>query len=206
MVERKVGRHSRLWITRHNFSTMKYLALAILFAVTQANPTTPRKSAGNPTQITAQVQSKGAPSQAQALPSSAPAKTDSTERTKADSSEQYPKDEQHTVKISKLPPVTATPLKRDWADWSYWGCNFLLAVVGGFHVYLLWHTLGAVRQQAREMAQQRSLMHLQLVAIQGQVREMQITGKQTDKLITEAKKSADAATTGANAAESTATS
>jgi hypothetical protein len=104
MVERKVGRHSRLWITRHNFSTMKYLALAILFAVTQANPTTPRKSAGNPTQITAQVQSKGAPSQAQALPSSAPAKTDSTERTKADSSEQYPKDEQHTVKISKLPP------------------------------------------------------------------------------------------------------
>ncbi len=116
---------------------MKIIALAVLLAVVQANLPTPRKAPDNTTQAPAQVKSKGDTSQAKPLPAQLPVETDSNRPAKGDSTEQHSENTQHTVGISKLPPVTATPTKRDWADWAYWGFNLLLVAVGGFQVYLL---------------------------------------------------------------------
>jgi hypothetical protein len=61
---------------------------------------------------------------------------------------------QPSVNIDKIPPVTVVPQKRDWADWGYWVFSALLVVVGGFQVWLLWRTLGAITEQANLMERQ----------------------------------------------------
>jgi hypothetical protein len=79
-------------------------------------------------------------------PDSAPAQTNT--------GVEHPEDAQHTVGISKLPPVSVT---RDWADWGVWVFSFLLVVVGFLQVWLLWRTLGAMKQQADLMKQQADI-------------------------------------------------
>src|ERR1700688_2394371 len=141
---------------------MKYLALAMLLAVVQASPPTPRKAADNPTQTaTPPVKSKRATNRVETLSSPAEAKTDRNGPAKIDSSEQHPEDLQHTVGISKLPPVTLSSPKRDWADWGVWLFNALLVIVGGLQVVLLCWTLRSIRKQAKEMTRQRVLMRRQ---------------------------------------------
>jgi hypothetical protein len=62
--------------------------------------------------------------------------------------------EPYIVNVGKIPAVTVTPPKRDWADWGYWIFSALLVVVGSFQVGLLWRTLGAIRTQASLMERQ----------------------------------------------------
>jgi hypothetical protein len=83
----------------------------------------------------------------------------------ATANQQRTDDAPHSISISKIPPVTVAPPKRDWADWGYWGFNLLLVLVGGVQVWLLCQTLRAVRQQ-------RNAMLRQLVAMRQQVSEM----------------------------------
>lgn len=52
------------------------------------------------------------------------------------------------MKISEVPPVSVLPAKRDWADWSYLGFNFLLVVVGSLQVWLLLRTWKTIDRQA----------------------------------------------------------
>src|SRR6266478_5587709 len=124
---------------------MKLLALAMFLAVIEAAPPIPRQAADNPAQTTTNVKSKSAPDQAEPLPSLASVKRDSSGPTKADSGEQRPEDAQHTIGISKLPPVTIT---KDWADWGVWVFSGLLVAVGFLQVWLLYGTLKAIQRQA----------------------------------------------------------
>ncbi len=117
---------------------MKYLTLAVLFAVMQMPAQAPRKP--------------------------------------ADNSQQHTEDAQHTVGISKLPPVSVT---KDWADWGVWVFSGLLVVVGFLQVWLLWGTLRAIRRQA-------DIMDLQ--------------AKKLDESVAVADKAAEAAQTSADAA------
>ncbi|HMD16605.1 MAG TPA: hypothetical protein VKH18_08060 [Terriglobales bacterium] len=170
---------------------MKYLILTVLLATVQIAPPVPGKAADNPAQTPAQVKSDGNASQAKSLPASAPVKTDGSGPAKTDSGEQHPDDAQHTVGISKLPAVTITPAKRDWA---YWGFNFLLAATSGFQVYLLFRTLRAVNRQAEETGRQVEVTAGQLRAMHEQITEM---SRQTDII----QKSVRAAEDGAEAAK-----
>jgi hypothetical protein len=181
---------------------MEVLALAVLFAVMQASPPVPRKTPNNPAQTTTQVKSKGTSSQAEPLP--APAKADGSGPAKADSGLQHPEDEQHTVGISKLPPVTVTPAKRDWADWAYWGFNFLLVAVGGFQVYLLFRTLHAVNRQAEETGRQVEVTAGQLRAMNEQITEMSVQSGILKESVQVSRDAAKAAQDGANAAKESA--
>jgi hypothetical protein len=135
---------------------MRILALAVLFAVMQTAPPVPRKAPDNSAQTSAPVKSKSEPDQAKPLPSPAPLKTDSDGPAKGDSNEQRPENAQHTVEVSKLPPVTLNPTKRDLADWAYWIFNFMLAAVGCFQVWLLYRTLAAISRQADQMVIQNA--------------------------------------------------
>jgi hypothetical protein len=152
---------------------MQILALAVLLAVMQASPPVPRKTPDNSAQAPAQAESKSASGQTAPLPAPTPVKADSSGPAKSNDTEEHPEDAQHTVGISKLPPVTVMPSKRDWADWAYWGFNLLLVVVGGLQVLLLCRTLRAVRRQAGEMVRQRHEMAFQRQEIQLQRETMQ---------------------------------
>jgi hypothetical protein len=183
----------------YNFDVMKIFALAVLLAVMQAGPQSPRQTTNNPAQTTGQVKNKGASSQAEPLPGPSLTKANSSGPAKSDSNEQHPEDAQHTVGISKLPPVTINAPKRDWADWAYWGFNLLLVTVGGFQVYLLYRTLEAISAQASEMRRQVDVTLGQLRAMHEQIAEMSVQSAHAGISADAAKKSADAAKTTADA-------
>jgi hypothetical protein len=91
-------------------------------------------------------------------PSKAPAPA-SSPQAQTNSGGQHSDDAERTVGISKLPPVSVT---RDWADWGVWVFSFLLVVVGVLQVWLLWRTLGAMKQQADLMKQQADIQEAAL--------------------------------------------
>jgi hypothetical protein len=134
---------------------MKLLALTVLLAIMQTVSLVPHKTADNPAQRTANVRSKSPPDQAKSPPTPAPTRADSNVPAKT-SSEQYAEDAGHSIGISKLPIVTVAVSKRDWADWAYWGFNFMLVAVGGFQVWLLYRTLGAIGRQADQLVVQNT--------------------------------------------------
>jgi len=178
---------------------MKVITLAVLLTIMQASPPIPRQTPDNSAQAAAQVKGNGTSSQAESLPAPPPAKADGNGPAKTDSSEQHSADTPQTVGISKLPPVTINPTKRDWADWAYWVFNFFLVAVGILQVILLCWTFRAVRHQARESTRQRVTMRRQLTAMQGQLDQMENAGKQTDRLIDKTGIAASAAEKSANA-------
>jgi hypothetical protein len=121
-------------------------------------------------------------------------------------------DKEHSVKLTSLPPVTITDKQKTiWdhvLDWGPWAFNFLLVVVGGFQVWLLWKTwqkigkqaelmegqLGEMKTQAGLMKAQAQIMNAQAEHMASQVdlmkqqlTEMQI-GSATAKLSAEAAK------------------
>jgi len=130
---------------------MKYIALTMLLAVMQAPPPVPRKTADNSAHAPAHIKGENAPDQAHPAPAPPSIEANSNGPAKSDSDDQHPEDAEHTVGISKLPPVTIAPIRRDWADWAYWAFNALLVGVGTFQVVLLLWTLRAVRHQAEAM-------------------------------------------------------
>jgi hypothetical protein len=185
---------------------MKLLALTVLLAVMQAAPPVPRQTANNPTGAAANVQSKSTADQAQPAPSPASLKADSNGPTNADSGEQHHENAEHPVSVTKLPPVTLNPSKRDAADWGYWAFSLLLVAVGFLQVWLLYHTLVAIRRQAHEMRRQRHemrrqrlVMSSQFETMKAQLQEMQDASQQSDRLIEQAAKQAEQLTAVANA-------
>jgi hypothetical protein len=130
---------------------VKVFALAVLLTIMQTSPPVPRKAADNSAQTTAEVRTKSQPGQAYSAPAPTSAKADGNRPAKSNSDEQHAEDTQHTVGISKLPPVS---VMKDWADWGIWVFSALLVVVGGLQVWLLWGTLGAIRRQAEQMERQ----------------------------------------------------
>jgi len=81
---------------------MQYLVLAVLLTIMQASPPLPRKTADNPAQAPADVQSKSAPNQNKPLPAPAPIKTDANGPPTSNGSQQGSEDKEHTIGISKL--------------------------------------------------------------------------------------------------------
>lgn len=131
---------------------MKTIVLAMLFSVMQASPPIPREAADKAAQTTANIQSKGASNQEPSPHTPSSVKTDGNGPAKADSSEPRSEDQGHDIGISKLPPVTVNPSRRDLADWSYLAFSGLLVIVGGLQVWLLYGTLRAIQRQAGIMA------------------------------------------------------
>jgi hypothetical protein len=168
---------------------MIIVTLAVFLTVVQTAPPIPRKAADNSAQVATQVKNESTTKQAPALPSPAPLKTDSDGPPKTDSKEQRPNNAEHTVGISKLPPVSVT---RDWADWGVWVFSLLLVVVGVLQVGLLRSTLGAIRRQADEMGRQVDLAFGQLRAMHEQITEMSTQTDVLEKSVAVAKESADA--------------
>jgi len=127
---------------------MKLLGLAVLLAVMQAAPSTPPKATTNPVGTAASVQTKSAPNQEESLPPPAPIETKDNRPAENDNRKEHHENAEHDVGITKLPPVTVNPTKRDLADWGYWVFSLLLVVVGFLQVWLVYRTLGAIRRQA----------------------------------------------------------
>jgi hypothetical protein len=128
---------------------LKRLAiLAVILAVAQAPVPIPGQttnhSAGNGGAIQQQSGKGKTPTQ----PTASLASQNQPAPAKGNAGDQGTKEDGNTVAVSKLPTVS---ISKDWADKSYWGFSGLLVVVGGFQVWLLWHTLRAIKRQANTM-------------------------------------------------------
>jgi hypothetical protein len=47
---------------------------------------------------------------------------------------------------------------REWPDWGLWVFNLLLVIVGGFQIWLLFRTFGAIKRQADNMDRQTGIL------------------------------------------------
>lgn len=167
---------------------MKVLILAVL-AVVQAAPPVPRQAPDSSASTSKTIQHPTAKDQTSRQPTS-PAEAKTTPNHDASANKQGEQNTEHSVTISKLPPVTVNGVKRDWADWGTWGFNLLLVFVGALQVVLLCWTFRLIRHQAREATRQRVWMARQWQTMQGQIAQMESAGKQTDELIKQATKQA----------------
>ena len=65
---------------------------------------------------------------------------------------------EHSVTITKIPPVS---IVRNWIDWGVWVFSGLLVIVGFLQVWILGRTLGAIKRQAVTMESQAEHMDTQ---------------------------------------------
>jgi hypothetical protein len=156
------------------------LYLGVLMSVVQAGPPIPRQtpngSAGTSKTDQKNANSKNRPAyQVPAAINESEQPQEHDEPTEGQSQT----DAQHPITIRELPPVTINS-RRDWADWGTWLFTFLLAVTGGFQVWLLCRTLAFSRRQTIEMQKQRNYMGLQW-------NQMVEAGKQTERIIAQMK-------------------
>jgi hypothetical protein len=165
---------------------MKLFYVTVLLAVVQASPPVPRQAANDSTGTGSSVKSQTKPKQTAPTQPEPVIKTDNTPRQNSNGIKQRDEDAEHPISVSKLPPVMVVPPKRDWADWGYWIFSFVLVVVGGLQVGLLWRTLGAIQRQANEMKRQADLMDKQATKLEESVAV-------ADKAAVAAQGSADAA-------------
>jgi hypothetical protein len=86
------------------------------------------------------------------------------------------KDTDHTIAISKLPPVAVSNPRRDWADWGTWLFTCLLAITSLLQIWLLWKTFRVASTQAD--------------IVKGQETQMIEAGKQTERIISQMKETA----------------
>jgi hypothetical protein len=133
---------------------MKYVVLSILLALVQTLPPVPRQAANNSAGTSCRIQSQISPNKTPPAQSPPPVNANAAPSHDANRSEQGTDNSQHSISVSKLPPVTVVTTKRDWADWGYWVFSGLLVVVGGLQVWLLRRTLGAIQRQADLMERQ----------------------------------------------------
>lgn len=145
------------------------IGLAVLAAVVQAVPPTPRQTPDSPTSTSKGGQNNTNPKNGPAEPgSSAINKQEQTKNHNEPRKQQTEADTQHSVTIRELPPVTVNS-RRDWADWGTWFFTFLLVITSALQVWLLCRTLAFVRRQTHEIKRQRGFMRLQWKAMQGQI-------------------------------------
>lgn len=186
---------------------MGMLALAVLLAVMQASPPLPRQTADSATSAGSTIQKQAQPKKT--IPAQAPpANAKQAPEHDAAGHEDGTNNAEHSVSITKLPPVTVASPKRDWADWGVLGFTFLLAVTSVLQIWLLRRTLRYVRRQAHEMTkqrhemwEQRKVMAGQLEAMRGQIAQMESAGKQTAELVRHAEGQVTALTDSAQTAK-----
>jgi hypothetical protein len=139
---------------------MKYVALAVFWAVMQAPPPVPRKTADSATRTRQSAKSQASADKAPTPNPEAPVNEDSANRNREKSNGIRPKDTEQAITVSKLPTVD---VRRDWGIWLF---NLCLVVAGGIQALLLYRTWGQIKRQADEIAGQRSVMTSQLEAAQ----------------------------------------
>jgi len=126
---------------------MVALFLAVFLSVMQAAPPVPRQIANNSTSAGSMVQSNTIGDKTPSRSSVTATDTHAAVSDKKSTDGQTNNNAEQSVTISKLPTVTVSSPKRDWADWGYWAFNLLLVIVGGLQVVLLWGTLRIYRRQ-----------------------------------------------------------
>src|SRR5690349_4752883 len=127
---------------------MKLAVFAVLLAIVQTAPPVPRQTSDDPTQGSKKAEEQAESNKTPTVKTTPKIATDNAASRNEDKGQSVTSENaQQTIGISKLPPVTVTPPKKDWADWSYWGFNFLLVVVGSLQAALLWGTIRVLRRQ-----------------------------------------------------------
>lgn len=94
-------------------------------------------------------------------------------RVKTVNTGQRSDDAERPLTVSKLPPVTIIPAKRDWVDWGYWAFTGLLALTGILQIWVLWRTLKITTRQAEIARNQET--------------QMKQAGEQTERIIAQMK-------------------
>ncbi|MGC2286845.1 MAG: hypothetical protein WA542_16440 [Candidatus Acidiferrum sp.] len=125
------------------------MLLAVVLAVMQAGPPVPRKASDSASSTSQSVTKNSGDNKnpTASSPSVVKPVTPNPEQNAGDTPK--PENEQHSVAISKLPPVSINAPKRDWADWMLWGFNGLLVIAGFFGIRLAYRTLKTIEKQTK---------------------------------------------------------
>jgi hypothetical protein len=128
---------------------MKYAMLSMLLALMQALPPVPRQAATSSAGTSGHIQSQTNANKTPPAQSPPSVNANAAPSHDVNRSEQGTDNSQHSISVSKLPTVTVSSPKRDWADWGYWAFNLLLVVVGIFQVILLVFTWKTIQRQVQ---------------------------------------------------------
>jgi hypothetical protein len=90
---------------------MKLLALTMLLTILQASPPVPRKTANNAAQARANINANSQNEQTPTRDSVTAVKTEANRPTQGNGDQKSDNNAEHTVGVSKLPPVSIT---KDW--------------------------------------------------------------------------------------------
>lgn len=147
---------------------MKLLIAAVLLAVIQAPSPVPRKTANNSGSASQDVNHNASannnPAAATMIKDAPGSPVDEHSRQ-----DKASPDTKNPITVSELPPVSIT---RDWIDYTAWGISVAIVVIGAVGVFLARRTL---------------------IAMEGQLTEIQAASKQTTKMIEHAGNQASAA-------------
>lgn len=152
---------------------MKYIAIAMLFAVVQASLPVPRQTPATSASPRGGIQSTA---EAKRTPTSQLSPATNAKQTPSHDEAgngQATNSEGNPIVVGRLPTLTVAPPKKDWADWGYWFFNLGLVVVGVLQIVLLCWTLRAIRHQAAIMLRQWQAMRGQARLMGEQLAEMQ---------------------------------
>ncbi len=123
---------------------MKLLIMAMLLSVVQVPAPAPPKAANNTTRSSQQKAKNAESDKAPAAP--APAQTaPRPDSEQVDGGGKPSNEQQHTVAVSKLPPVSVS--RNGW-DWFYLVLTALLVLIGGVTVAAIWYQARETRKAA----------------------------------------------------------
>lgn len=177
----------------YNFTAMKTLVLAVLLAIVQAAPPSPRQTSDNQTRASGGPNSKTTYGKKTAAHSEAIQQP--VEAAHADDSVSKKTDADTPKTIIIREPATV-PIK-DWWDRTYVLAAVALVLVGAFGAWLARRTLLAIERQGLSMRRQTNhlrnsvaaarrtvrAMREQAEIMHGQLAAMKSSGEQTGKLI-----------------------
>jgi hypothetical protein len=166
---------------------LKRLAIVTVFvAVTQALVPASGQASNDPTHAPANIKGYGQSQQHPAAPPLPAINANKPPSADGNGGENGKDDAEHSVTITKFPPVS---INRDWIDWGVWIFSGLLAVVGFLQVGLLWRTLGAIKKQATTMKTQAGLMldQVKLMKLQGDMLKQSVEAANAQIQMTKAK-------------------
>jgi hypothetical protein len=130
---------------RYSVAVMKLLYFAALLAVLQTAPPITRQAADRSASASDKIEKELLRTQAPAVNSPPGVNTATAPSYEDERNQQRTEDTDESLAISKLPPVTVNPTKRDWVDRGIWAFNGLLVFVG----FLQWCVL---RKQSKLMS------------------------------------------------------
>jgi hypothetical protein len=153
---------------------LKWLAiLGVFLAAIQTASPTPRETSDHPAGASGGAQHNSQTNQSPAHNEPPVPQPIQSVNKQYDGSTKAGEDKPQPIAIREFPPVS---IMKDWADKSYWAFSGLLVLVGGFQVWLLWRTLGAISKQTTQLERQVQASHDGLRAWIGiEVRENQFT-------------------------------